>query len=313
VGTSAEGRTKFGTYQRDGNGLDYAVNRYYMPGSGRFTTPDPLGVGAADMADPASWNRFGYAMGDPINFNDPSGLTACGNLSLTSGRTLRDAALADTAQGHFISLVWHEAGFLRQAGGDPEVWGAEFALIAQAIWDRFLIVSGGKTVAGANGTIYSRPGSLGYGTRGRTAEQTLNNVLLAAAAGTNVLNRQTGALVDNRNVLLSSLNEEQGDLGYRSGRVPLMDVNGGPAGWLTQGCYSVYAAVFFADAVASGWDFNIPGTFVTSWNVRDPGNNPNYAAGVEHYFGTIGPTNFFGFVVFDDTPKRPRRPVGRPF
>src|SRR5271157_6548855 len=38
---TTEQRTKFGTYFRDGNGVDYADQRYYSNVTGRFFSPDP--------------------------------------------------------------------------------------------------------------------------------------------------------------------------------------------------------------------------------------------------------------------------------
>jgi RHS repeat-associated protein len=65
---------KFTTYQHDGeSGLEYAMARYYAGGSGRFMTPDPGHVGA-NVGDPQSWNAYVYALNDPINSSDPSGL-----------------------------------------------------------------------------------------------------------------------------------------------------------------------------------------------------------------------------------------------
>ena len=59
----------FGTYHRDGYGLDYAMNRYYDPARGRFTTADPASSG--EISRPNSWNRYSYTEGDPVNYNDP--------------------------------------------------------------------------------------------------------------------------------------------------------------------------------------------------------------------------------------------------
>ena len=74
VGTeTAEGRVKFGTYTRDSAGVDYAEQRYYGVGTGKFFTADPGGMRSADSSDAGSWNRYAYVGGDPINFGDPSG------------------------------------------------------------------------------------------------------------------------------------------------------------------------------------------------------------------------------------------------
>jgi RHS repeat-associated protein len=56
--------------KRDGSGLLYRRNRYYDPGSGRFTQEDPIGLAGG-------LNLYGYAGGDPVNFWDPFGLNPC--------------------------------------------------------------------------------------------------------------------------------------------------------------------------------------------------------------------------------------------
>jgi len=68
-----DGREKFGTYFRDAVGQDYADQRYYNAGLGRFWSPDPKGKGAADPSNPASWNLYSYVNGDPVNSSDPTG------------------------------------------------------------------------------------------------------------------------------------------------------------------------------------------------------------------------------------------------
>lgn len=62
------------SYERDvESGKDYAVNRNYAPGEGRFIQPGPV---AGGTGAPQSLNRYLRANNDPINLNDPLGLNA---------------------------------------------------------------------------------------------------------------------------------------------------------------------------------------------------------------------------------------------
>jgi RHS repeat-associated protein len=71
------GREQFATYTREaGNGLDYANQRYYVAVFGRFNTPDRY-QSNAPRKNSATWNRYSYAVGDPVNLNDPSGHFTC--------------------------------------------------------------------------------------------------------------------------------------------------------------------------------------------------------------------------------------------
>ena len=73
----ANDQVKFATYTRDSaTGLDYADQRYYSNQFGRFMSPDPY-QGSGEPNDPASWNRYSYVIGDPINLFDPFGTTYC--------------------------------------------------------------------------------------------------------------------------------------------------------------------------------------------------------------------------------------------
>jgi RHS repeat-associated protein len=66
---------KFTGYERNwATGLDYAKARNYQRTRGRFTSPDPLSVAAADVTNPQSFNRYAYVGNDPINYVDPTGL-----------------------------------------------------------------------------------------------------------------------------------------------------------------------------------------------------------------------------------------------
>jgi RHS repeat-associated protein len=54
-------------------GLYYLRARYYNPATGRFLSRDPEGV---FLFDPASFHKYLYADGDPVNGWDPTGRAA---------------------------------------------------------------------------------------------------------------------------------------------------------------------------------------------------------------------------------------------
>jgi RHS repeat-associated protein len=56
------------------SGLDYFEARYYGSSMGRFSSPDPSGLLAANPADPQSWNMYAYARNNPLINIDPTGL-----------------------------------------------------------------------------------------------------------------------------------------------------------------------------------------------------------------------------------------------
>jgi RHS repeat-associated protein len=77
---TANDREKYATYTRDSvTGLDYAMNRYYNSGWGRFMSPDrsPRSI---RRKYPQSWNRYLYSVDDPVNQFDPTGLTNWGTV-----------------------------------------------------------------------------------------------------------------------------------------------------------------------------------------------------------------------------------------
>jgi RHS repeat-associated protein len=65
---------KFTGYERDAEtGNDYAVARHYNSRIYRFLQPDPFGMGATDLTNPQSLNRYAYVGNNPSNVTDPSG------------------------------------------------------------------------------------------------------------------------------------------------------------------------------------------------------------------------------------------------
>lgn len=67
-------RQKFTGYERDyETGLDYAQARYFAPAQGRFASVDPL-LASARAGVPQTWNRYTYALNNPLRLTDPTGL-----------------------------------------------------------------------------------------------------------------------------------------------------------------------------------------------------------------------------------------------
>jgi len=60
-----------------GSGLYDFLYREYSAVQGRWNSPDPAGFGAADPSNPQSWNRYAYALNNPLRYKDPSGLILC--------------------------------------------------------------------------------------------------------------------------------------------------------------------------------------------------------------------------------------------
>lgn len=65
--------------------LDYFGARYMSAAQGRFSSPDPfipIGLKPKEflgwISNPQRWNRYAYALNNPLRFIDPTGLNACG-------------------------------------------------------------------------------------------------------------------------------------------------------------------------------------------------------------------------------------------
>jgi RHS repeat-associated protein len=67
-------------------GLDYFGARYYGSATGRFTTVDPVRMSVA-LSRPQTWNRYAYALNNPLSVTDPFGLW---NWAPSAGGTFTD-------------------------------------------------------------------------------------------------------------------------------------------------------------------------------------------------------------------------------
>jgi len=69
---------KFTGKKRDTEtGLDYSLARMSNSALGRWTSPDPAGLGAVDLQNPQTWNRYAYVRNNSVNAVDPLGMLDC--------------------------------------------------------------------------------------------------------------------------------------------------------------------------------------------------------------------------------------------
>jgi RHS repeat-associated protein len=65
---------KFAGMERDAeDGLDHTLFRQYASNLGRWMSPDPADLAVAIRSNPQTWNRYSYALNNPVNLTDPRG------------------------------------------------------------------------------------------------------------------------------------------------------------------------------------------------------------------------------------------------
>jgi RHS repeat-associated protein len=66
--------TRFAGKGRDPESLlSYSGARYYMDRTGRFGSTDPVSADLLRMVEPQRWNKYSYALVNPLRFQDPDG------------------------------------------------------------------------------------------------------------------------------------------------------------------------------------------------------------------------------------------------
>jgi RHS repeat-associated protein len=93
---------------RDISGQIYMRNRYYDPGTGRFTQEDPIGLSGG-------LNVYGFAAGDPVNHSDPFGLCPTLPCGRDDADPLRDRPLPPGIDAGDVS--WNPEGWYDHSDG----------------------------------------------------------------------------------------------------------------------------------------------------------------------------------------------------
>jgi RHS repeat-associated protein len=112
--SAADGvRQKFTLKERDNEtGLDYSINRYYSNLQGRFTSVDPLDE-SGEPPQPQSWNRYSYAINNPLKFMDPDGLRYVqrkdGNGDTVYGWCATDKCYEAALEGGWSAVQFNES------------------------------------------------------------------------------------------------------------------------------------------------------------------------------------------------------------
>jgi len=110
-----------GQQQETEIGLDYYIARFYDPVIGYFIQPDTL---IPQASASASYDRYAYVNGNPVNFNDPSGhCPLCVSAAIGAGI---GAVVGGVGYGIYIAVT-----------------GNEFN------WGQFALAAGGGLAAGA--------------------------------------------------------------------------------------------------------------------------------------------------------------------
>lgn len=104
-----------GQYYDGESGLHYNWHRYYDPLTGRYTTPDPLGLDGGDFG------LFNYAGGDPVNMVDPMGLVI---LTVDSASEAAVAQIAATASLQYFIEQMENDTRAYIVGYDPVLAGS---------------------------------------------------------------------------------------------------------------------------------------------------------------------------------------------
>lgn len=126
---------------------EHARFRQFSTNLGRWLSPDQY-LGSYDINNPQSFNRYSYALNNPANFLDPSGLT----ITCMDGHCIDDEGLNNTdCNGSFAVCV--------TSGSDCVAYGTEGCITASNPGTPAPIVPSNGGASGSSGTASNAPNS----------------------------------------------------------------------------------------------------------------------------------------------------------
>jgi RHS repeat-associated protein len=160
----------------DAGSLDDFMYRRYSPTQGRWISPDPAGLGAVDPSNPQSWNRYAYALNNPLSFKDPTGLECVwddGSYDSNDDPDTGSAGSCSDAGGSWVDHSYFQQNGLADWSGDPNAdiysYAQNFTTTVTATPCSTNATLGQRVTAGIQGTLNVGLGetkTLAYGTLG---------------------------------------------------------------------------------------------------------------------------------------------------
>jgi RHS repeat-associated protein len=110
TGGSYEWSSAHAPFGNPSNSTYYFPERFLRSSQGRWLTPDPAGMAAADPSNPQSWNLYAYVMNLPLNLVDPLGLVPpCTNDKNDGIPCVKDSEQVNAPPPDDYSMIFDDA------------------------------------------------------------------------------------------------------------------------------------------------------------------------------------------------------------
>jgi len=138
----------------------YFPERQYRSSQGRWLSPDPAGLAAAEPTNPQTWNRYAYALNNPLSFKDPTGLECVwddGSYDSNDDPQTGSAGSCSDAGGTWVDHSYFQQNNLADWSGDPNSdiynYAQNFTTTVTATPCSVHATLGQRVTAGIQGTL----------------------------------------------------------------------------------------------------------------------------------------------------------------